>query len=143
MVISLIATLVKRLGAICLAFVIFWHVAQHAGPRRGKAIVHVSRSDVVVAVDHRDYRVESTAQSPLVCDLEPGEHVAQIRHGEALLDEQTFTIKPGEEAIIYLADHFPTYLDSAKVRPAPKDRNIRSTDLAADTRRPRRDHAHN
>jgi hypothetical protein len=141
--ISLIATLMKRLGAVCLAFVILWHVSQHAGPRRGKAIVHVTRPDVEVVVDHLEYRLESIAQSPLVCELEPGEHEAQIRHGEHLLDQQTFTIEPGKEAVVCLSDHKPARTDTAKARPAPAAEPIRSTDLAIDTRRPRPNHAQN
>jgi hypothetical protein len=141
--ISLIATLMKRLGAVCLALVIFWHVAHHVGPRRGKAIVHVSRPDVVVVVDNRDYPVESVAQSPVVCDLEAGEHVAQIRRGEMLLDEQSFTIEPGRDAIVRLSDHHPAHTNGAKARPAPTTKVIRPADLAADTRRPRPNHAQN
>ena len=141
--ISLVATLVKRLGAVCLAFVILWHVAQHAGPRRGKAIVHVTRPDVAVVVDQREYRLESIAQSPVVCELEPGEHVARIWHGEAILDEQTFTIEPGKAEIVCLSDHKPARTNIAKARPAPAAEPIRSADLAIDTRRTRPNHAHN
>jgi hypothetical protein len=141
--ISLIATLMKRLGAVCLAFVILWHVAQHAGPRRGKAIVHVTRPDVVVVVDHFEHPIESIAQSPVVCDLEPGDHVAQIKHHDMLLDEQTFTIEPGQEAIVCLSDHKPAHSDIAEARPAPAAKPIRSAGLAIDTRRPRPNHAHN
>jgi hypothetical protein len=141
--ISLIATLVKRLGAVCLAFVIFWHVAQHGGPRQGKAIVHVSRPDVVVAVDHIDHPVDSTAPSPLVCELGPGKHVAQMLHGDSLLDEQSFIIEPGQAATVYLSDHVPARFRMAKAGPEETARDIRSTDLAVDTHRPRPNHAHN
>jgi hypothetical protein len=141
--ISLIATLMKRLGVICFALVMFWHVAHPGGPRRGRAIVHVSRPDVVVVVDHRDYRVESVAQSPVVCDLEPGEHMAQARRGEVLLDEQIFTIEPGKEAIVRLSDHRPAHADVAKARSAPTSNPIKSTDLAIDTRRPRPNRSQN
>ncbi len=134
--ISLIATLVKRLGAVCLAFVILWHVAQHAGPRRGKAIVHVLRPDVVVVVDHREYRVESIAESPVVCELEPGEHVAQVRHGAALLDEQSFTIEPGKDVIVCLPDGRPAHARIATARPASTTSPIPASGLAIDTRRP-------
>ena len=83
--ISLIATLARRLGAVCLALVIFWLVARHAGPQRGTAIVHVLQPNVVVAVDDRSYLVESIAQSPVVCDLEPGPHRGEgaVRRGVA------------------------------------------------------------
>ena len=98
--ISLIATLAKRVGAVCLAMVIFWHVVRHAGPRQGTAIVHVPQSNVVVAVDDQSYHVESIAQSPLVCDLEPGSHVVKLRHGGLLLGEEDFTVEAGKEVVV-------------------------------------------
>src|SRR6516164_11683346 len=98
--ISLIATLLKRLGAVCLAFVIFWHITHHVPPRRGKAIVHVSQADVVLIVDQSNYRVPTSAESPIVCYLEPGKHKAQVwRHG-VLLGEEHFTVEPGRERVI-------------------------------------------
>jgi hypothetical protein len=141
--ISLIATLIKRMGAVCLAFVILWHVAQHAGPRRGKAIVHVTRPDVAVVVDHLAYRLDSIAQSPLVCELDPGEHVARIWHGESILDEQTFTVESGNDAIVCLSDHKPAHTDIAEARPSPTAKPIRSAGLAVHSRRPKRNHAQN
>ena len=98
--ISLIATLARRLGAVCLALVIFWLVVRHAGPQRGTAIVHVLQPDVVVAVDGRSYPVESIAQSPVVCDLEPGPHVVKVTHGWLLLGEKEFTVEAGQEVVL-------------------------------------------
>ena len=98
--ISLIATLARRLGAVCLALVIFWLVARHAGPQRGTAIVHVLQPNVVVAVDDRSYPVESIAQSPVVCDLEPGPHLVKVRQAGLLLGEEEFTIEAGQEVVL-------------------------------------------
>ncbi len=138
MILTLIATLVKRLGAVCIAFVILWHVAHHAGPSRGKAFVHVSRPDVHVVIDYRDFPVESLDESPVVCDLEPGTHVARIKQGKIMLDEQTFTIEPGKETVLYLRDHYPRPV--ADAHPVPRSADIRSADLAIGTRRRRPTH---
>jgi hypothetical protein len=134
MILSLIATLVKRLGAVCIVFVILWHVTDHTGPRRGKAVVHVSRPDVHVVIDYRDFPVASIAQSPVVCELEPGNHVASVRHGKVMLDEQSFSIDPGQEIVLHLEDHFPR---SAASRPAPRSVDIKSAGLAVETSRRR------
>jgi hypothetical protein len=101
MIISMIATLLKRLGAVCLAFVIFWHVTQHAGPRRGKAIVQVpDTDDIVVAVDQRNYHVRTPEETPVVCDLEPGTHIVQVWRRGVLRGEEHFIIEAGKEVVI-------------------------------------------
>ena len=101
MAISMIATLLKRLGAVCLVFVIFWHITQQAAPRRGKAIVHLADADdVMVAIDQRNYRVESAAETPLVSDLEPGAHTARVWQHGVLLGVKHFTIQPGKQVVI-------------------------------------------
>jgi hypothetical protein len=134
--ISLIATLLKRLGAICLALVIFWHVTQHAAPRRGKAIVHVSQSDVVVFVDHQNYHISNYAESPVVCDLEPGDHQAQVwRHG-ILIGEERFTVEAGEEVVVPPFDRAGPDIDPALDRPVPTAERIRPAGLAARIREP-------
>jgi hypothetical protein len=101
MVISFIATWFKRLGAICLAFVILWHLTAHGAPTRGKVMVHLKSADkALVLIDQRSYPVESGAQAPVVCDLAPGRHVAQVwRHG-FLEGEEAFMVEPGRVAII-------------------------------------------
>jgi len=134
--ISLIATLLKRLGVVCLAFVIFWHVTQHGPPRRGKAIVHVSQGDVVVIVDQMNYRVPRSPESPIVCYLEPGTHRAQVwRHGH-LLGEKHFAIAPGEERVIPALDRADADTDAANDRPVAAAEPIRPAGLAARVRQP-------
>jgi hypothetical protein len=101
MLISLIATTVKRLGAVCLAFVVLWHVGRHAGPQAGEAIVHVPRPGVIVSVDYRSYRIDSSADSPVVCELAPGTHTVKVLRDDLLLSEQDFTIEAGKQVILY------------------------------------------
>jgi hypothetical protein len=101
MVISLIATTVKRLGAVCLAFVVLWHVARHAGPQACEAIVHVARPGVIVSVDTRSYRVDSIEDSPVVCELTPGTHTVKVQRDELLLGEEDFTVEAGKQVVLY------------------------------------------
>jgi hypothetical protein len=100
MVISLIATSLKRLGAVCLIFVILWHVVLHAGPQEGTAIVHVSRPDVDVSIDNRSYHVDSMEESPLVCELPPGVHEVKVSVDGLILGEESFTVEPGKEVVM-------------------------------------------
>jgi hypothetical protein len=99
--ISLIATWLKRLGAICLALVILWHVSHRAAPpRRGKAIVHVLESNVSVIVDRLEFLVPSLSRSPIVCELDAGLHLAQVWRNGVLLAEERFVVEPGGEVVI-------------------------------------------
>ncbi len=131
--ISLIATLARRLGAVCLALVIFWLVARHAGPQRGTAIVHVLQPNVVVSVDGESYPVDSIAQSPIVCDLEPGHHVVKVRHGRMLLGEEEFTVEAGQEVVLcpFHDPENPEVVGAGERGLAPE-----ATGLAVHTRRP-------
>jgi hypothetical protein len=131
--ISMIATLLKRAVAVCLAFVIFWHVTPHAAPRRGKAIVHLSQPDVLVFVDHVEYHVRSVADSPIVCDLEPGDHRLQVwRHG-ALLDEERFVVESGKDVVVSALAHADVATENATAsrRPESAAEAIRPAGLAA------------
>ena len=101
MVISMLATLLKRLGVVCLAFVVVWHVTQLSAPRWGKAIVHVSQtSHTVVSIDHADYLVRSAMESPVVCNLEPGPHLIQVWEAGKLKDEHRINVVAGKEVVI-------------------------------------------
>ena len=100
MLISLIATTIKRLGAVCLVFVIVWHVARHIDPRQGKAIVHAPRPGVLVSIDHLTFPVSTTAESPVVCSLDPGYHFVKVVWDGVILGEQRFTVEPGGEVVL-------------------------------------------
>ncbi len=98
--ISLIATLIKRLAAVCLASVVVWHVAQHAGRKQGRAIVHVSQPDVMVEVDDRTFHVGSLKHSPVICDLDPGPHRAEGWRNGRLIGERRFEVEAGREVVV-------------------------------------------
>src|SRR5438552_18094047 len=112
----------------------FWHVAQHAGlQQRGTAIVHVAQRNVVIAIDGQDYSVESLAETPLVCELGPGEHVLGMSRGGRLVYQEYFTIEPGGELILSAYD--PRSVAPVVGRPESKPR-VRDPDgLASRTGR--------
>lgn len=135
MAISMLATWLKRLGAVCLAFVIFWHVSQHAAPRRGQAIVHVSQPQVLVLIDHQEYFVPTFADSPVVCDLEPGEHRVQVwKHG-VLLGEEDVQIEAGKEVVVSPFDGSAVAKAALIDERAPGTKEAGQADLAARVRR--------
>jgi hypothetical protein len=132
--ISLIVTLVKRLGMAFLAFVILWHVAQHAGQRRGRAIVHVSQPDVMVDVDDRSFHVGSLTESPVVCDLEPGPHRAEVWRNGRMVGEQRFAVEAGQDIVVY-----PITVGAVASGPDRSADRAIDADLAVRTPRPSSD----
>ena len=126
MVISMLATLLKRLGVVCLAFVVVWHITQSSTPRWGKAIVHVSRTKrAVVSIDHADYLVRSAMESPVVCDLDPGSHLVQVWEAGKLLGERRINVVAGEEVVV------PPFVRPASVQVGEGDRPETNGGLAA------------
>lgn len=96
----------KRLGALILATVVLWPVAMQRGQSNGQAIVHVSTTNVDVAVDDAVYHIESLYQTPVVCELRPGCHVARLlREGQVVYEEE-FTITTGEDTILSAWDGY-------------------------------------
>lgn len=137
MVISIIATWSKRLVTICVVCVILWHLTPHAAPRPGKAMVHVARTGgVVVRIDGQFFRVQSPTDTPVVCELAPGTHVAQVwRHG-FLEGEEKFTVAPGRNVVIGPIDRPAFKAETAGAGPAPAPGEIGPDGLAARIRRP-------
>jgi len=131
MVISMIATLLKRLGAVCLAFVIFWHVTHASAPRRSRAIVHVSQPGVMVIVDHANYRIRSIAESPVICELEPGDHRAQVWRDGVMVGEEHFTVEPGKDLVLPPFDGRGAETAVAGARPVATADSISPAGLAA------------
>ena len=68
----------KMMGALALGGVIFWNVAQHAGPQKCVAYVHVSTSNVDVTIDDDAYHVTSPEETPLVLEIGAGQHVLRM-----------------------------------------------------------------
>jgi hypothetical protein len=147
--ISLIATWMKRLGAVCLGLVILWHVSHPAAPRRGKAIVHVLESNVSVIIDRLEFLVPSLSRSPVICELDAGLHLAQVWRDGVLLGEERFLVEPGREVVISpdLRRPEPTVVTDSPIGPAaveppparlvagPEGREARAARLAARLRR--------
>jgi hypothetical protein len=96
----------KPVGALLLGGVILWQVAGHAGPPNGRVLVHASTTPVDIVVDDHIYRVEDLDHSPVVCELRPGPHTAQmVRDGQVLYREE-FSVKAGEEVVLVAWDQY-------------------------------------
>lgn len=92
--------LFNSLGGFLVGGATLWWVAAHAGPTTGTAIVHVAEPHVVVSVGGRIFQVEDDVFSPLICDLPAGEHRLLVTRGEAVLLEETFTVRGGEDRVL-------------------------------------------
>jgi hypothetical protein len=90
----------KTIAVVVLGGTILWQVGAHSGPPNGVAYVHVTTPQVELTVDDETYRVETLANSPIVCQLRPGKHgLRMTRSGQTLYDEK-FTLRPGEELVL-------------------------------------------
>jgi hypothetical protein len=53
-----------------------------------------------VTVDDRVYRVESLAETPIVCSLRPGPHVVRMSRTGAALYEEHFVLEARQEIVL-------------------------------------------
>lgn len=105
MILSLIATAVKRIGIVCVVLLIAWHGLRHEAPAKGTAVVHIPEAGVVVWIDNRPFPVSRMVDEPVVCELLPGMHRVEIRHGPLTLGAQRFLVEPGKEAVLWPFPH--------------------------------------
>lgn len=131
--ISLVATLAKRLGAVCFLLIVLWHAGRHAGLWRGRAIVHVAEPEVTVNIGARQYRVVSMRESPLVCELEPGVHMAEVWRRGKLVGQETFVVESGKDVVVYPLSRRTGAVAGGPTRPA--QRKARPAHLVAHFRR--------
>lgn len=117
MVLSLIATMAKRVGMVCVVCLITWHLI-HNQSSNGKAIVHVPKAGVVVSIDNLRFPVLSMADAPVICELAPGSHRVKIHHGTLTLGDERFLVEPGKDAVLWPYPHNP----GAIVSPARRGR---------------------
>ena len=90
----------KALGALALGGMILWNVAQRSGFQKCLAYVHVSTTDVEVTIDDDAYHIDSLAQTPIVCELRPGQHMLQMARDGRVVFEQAFHLERGEEIVL-------------------------------------------
>ena len=104
---GVLLTIVRGSGALAFGAVFLWQVAERAGPRDCRAIVHVTAAAVDIAIDDRPYRVAAPSDAPIVCDLRPGDHTLRMSRGGRVLFEEQFRTRPGEEVILTAWDSRP------------------------------------
>jgi hypothetical protein len=106
-----VIVMTRAIASVGFGGVILWYVAVHSGERKAAACVHVGESDVDVVIDDASYHVETRWDSPLVCDLWPGDHKLRLIRGGQVVSEQCFTLGEGEETVLAIGD------PSADVKP--------------------------
>jgi hypothetical protein len=109
----------KCVGALVLGAVVLWQVAEHAGPTKGGAIVHVSTTPADVTIDDAVYHVDSPEQTPIVCELRAGRHRARMLLEGQVVYEEEFTIAAGEELVFAAWDQYDDGRSPARAREIP------------------------
>lgn len=102
----LFITIGRRVAGLALGVVVLWQVAEHAGSSRGRTIVHVSCYPADLVVDRNVYHVDSPEQTPIICDLRPGRHVARMIRDNRVLYQEEFAVSAGEEVILSAWDQY-------------------------------------
>jgi hypothetical protein len=110
---TVLTAMTKGVGALGLGCTALGYVAEQAGPRECRAVIHVTEADVDVWVDGLSYRVDSWRDSPILCPLRPGHHALRMCRGGQTLYEETFTLRRGDDVVLTAWD---------QARPRPTDR---------------------
>jgi hypothetical protein len=97
---SIIFAMIKGAAWLGLAGGILWQVALHSGTPNGIAYIHVPTPSVDITVDDAKYHVETLWDSPIVCELRPGNHVLRMSRSGELLFEQEFSLDRGKEIVL-------------------------------------------
>ncbi len=103
---SIVMTAGKRVAALVLGAVVLWQVAEHSGPTVGRVLVHVATLPADLVVDGNVYRVDDLHETPIICELRPGRHTAQLVRDKQVLYHEDFTVKAGDEVILTAWDQF-------------------------------------
>ena len=97
---ELFLRLAKVVGSSLLTLVTLGWIVEHAGPPSGRAVVHVTESDVTVQVGGNTYEFAERPLEPIVCELRPGKHELTMTRDGRVLYEQTFRIRRGESVVL-------------------------------------------
>jgi hypothetical protein len=103
---TLCLSLIRRVGAFLLGGVVLWQVAEHAGPSKGRAIIHVTNPRADLTVDDAKFSVESLFETPIVCELRPGHHTLRMLRGARVVYQEEFAITAGEDVILTAWDEY-------------------------------------
>jgi hypothetical protein len=130
----LLTASLKGIIALVLGGAILGMVARNCGPREGVAYIHVAAAGVDVTIGDSAYRVESPAETPIVCSLPPGPHVLRMSRAGTVLYEVTFVLEPGREVVLCAYERRGATHADFLVDPEPRAAVSR---LTAAARRPR------
>jgi hypothetical protein len=96
---NLVMSLAKSLGVLCIAVTVFWATAEKSVTMECEAIVHVMEHHVEITIDDQVFPIEDDNVAPIVCQLRPGRHVLQMLRNGFLLQEEEFSLAPGQQAV--------------------------------------------
>ncbi|MHB1560904.1 MAG: hypothetical protein ACYC61_25905 [Isosphaeraceae bacterium] len=99
-------TVGRRVAGLALGAVLLWQVAEHAGPSRGRVLVHVSSLPADLVVDQNVYHLDSLEETPIICELRPGRHVARMIREDRVVYQEEFAVSAGEEVILSAWDQY-------------------------------------
>ena len=103
---SLSCSIAKPVLSLVLGGVILWQVAEHAGPTKGRVIIHAPTDKVEITVDNTPYWVESLAELPIVSDVAEGRRVARMLKEGRIVYQEEFTLERGKEVILTAWDGY-------------------------------------
>ncbi|WP_435006076.1 hypothetical protein P12x_003743 [Tundrisphaera lichenicola] len=104
MIQNMITASIRWTGSCLLGGGILWHVASLVGPTEGEVVIHVTEVGAVVTVDGLPYRSDPDQGSSIVCNLPVGTHTLRTYRGEQLIQEENFTINPGNDVVLTAHD---------------------------------------
>jgi hypothetical protein len=97
--------------ALLLGGAFLWVVYTHASPQRGVAIIHVTETDVDIAIDGETKHITNWEDSPIIRRLRPGQHTVRMSRSDRTLFEETFTLTRADDVIV-------TAWDRTRVKPS-------------------------
>ncbi len=127
----LFITIGRRVAGLALGAVVLWQVAEHAGPSRGRALVHVSSFPADLVVDQNVYHVDSPEETPIICELRPGRHVARMIRDDRVLYQEEFAVSAGEEVILSAWDQYVDGRSPGRERDRDREPVARTGDASA------------
>jgi len=117
-ILSAMTGLAKFAGAVVVGIAVCWEAVDQAGPEYSEVVIHVNECDVHISVDDLDFRVDSVADWPVVCNVRPGRHLLRMTRSGEILYEEDFAIRRGEDKILTACRPRPTAMPELDQAPA-------------------------
>ena len=97
---SITSRIVQWVAGGLMGLAVLGWVVEHSGPTGSEVVVHVVEPDVQVALGDQTFQIEGRRYDPIVCDLVAGWHHLIMRHGDRVLFEESFEVRPGKNIVL-------------------------------------------